>query len=114
GSCRIIAGWTQNLRKWGTASACVVVNVRVTRRRRADGGIRGGATVTRRGGTGVRAAGLRGPAGPCRRAAGAGRPVGARDGAAGVHREDAAVSGGPGGRGDRRAGRRGRRGGRGM
>ena len=39
---------------------------------------------------------------------------GTRDGARGVHRQDAAVGGGPGGRGDRRAGRRGRRGGRGM
>ena len=38
---------------------------------------------TRRGGADVRAAGLRGPAGPGRRAAGAGRPVGARAGARG-------------------------------
>jgi len=33
--------WTQNLRKWGDGKCVCVVNVRVTRRSRADGGIRG-------------------------------------------------------------------------
>ena len=68
---------------------------------------------TRRGGADVRAAGLRGAAGPGRRADGSGRPVGARAGARG----EAAVAGGRAsgrGRVGRRAVRHGRRGGRGM
>jgi hypothetical protein len=45
------------------ASACVVVDVRIARGRRTAGGTRGAVAGIRRGGAGVRAAGLRGAAG---------------------------------------------------
>src|SRR5437764_14396137 len=115
GSCRIIAGRGQNLRKWEERHACVGVDVWVTRVRRTGGGTRGAVAGTRRGAAGVRAAGRggRGAAGRCRRAAGAGRPAGAPADA----RVQVPVRGGrttARGRVDRRAVRHGRRGGRGM
>ena len=73
----------QNLRKWESRSACVVVDVWVARGRRADGGTRGAVAGTRGGGAGVRAAGrgVRWAAGPGWCAAGAGRPTDGLDGA---------------------------------
>src|SRR5207253_9150513 len=75
GSCCSIAGRCQNRRKWESRNACGVVDVWVARGRQTDGGTRGAVADPRRGGAGVRAAGLRGVAGPCRRAAGADRSV---------------------------------------
>src|SRR4029450_10689691 len=64
-------------------NACAVVDVWGARGRRTAGGTGGAVAATRRGGAGLRPAGLRGAAGRGRRAAGAGRPAGAPAGARG-------------------------------
>src|SRR5215211_9330778 len=51
GSCGIIAGRRPEPReKWEERNACVVVDVRVARGRRSDGGTRGAVAGARRGG----------------------------------------------------------------